>query len=715
MTIRLPNIISSIRAKVWLCVLVAFIGFALAALASFRFTAEVSNNLTEMQEIDFKVTSHASNALNAFKEQTKLYEDAFLTGDQDKVDAGNALSATISSELNQMNNLIKRSRALHSSNVGDLLAKYEEYAAQARTLYQNPGGQNLTAAQRDLQALGKLRMTLLVEFEELHLHVTAALATIIQSTRKAANRTNIFMVSLFAVVFFVSILLVNSVANKLLIKPLLVIQEGVKQMSQGDLSFSLPSSFRNKGEIGSLGVEMSQTTDILKSLVVKVHSSSTELLRVTESIRQASLAVDTAATDQGKQLENITRAVNKILESTAEVSSGVDTLARAAFDSSSTIEETAISNSEVAANAKNLFHAVEEVKTSISTMTASISQVADFTGSLKVVADSTTTSITGMDRSIKAIEKATAEAAVIALEVRNDAEVGKESVDAVIEGMKDIKTASHLTADAITSLSKKIQNIRGIISTINEFMAQTNLLALNAAIIAAQSGINGKSFAVVADEIRKLSIRTASSTEEIKNVISGVNGEAQQTVSAINRVLKSIEEGESLTVTSGEALRKIVTGVEKSADRMGEIAQSTVEQSQEGALIKDGMSDLMMIVERISEAMAEQRKGGESILAATERMYAQTAQVQNSTLEQSKASKDIALSIGSIIELIRNIKFSCDFQVEESETIVGCLDGIKTSNEVNLATTQTLNAVVGKLGTHMAVLQKEITFFKTNG
>ena len=72
------KILGSIRAKVWLCVLVAFFGFILAAVASFRFTGIVSRNLTELQQIDFKVAILASNALSSFKEQSKLYEGAFL-------------------------------------------------------------------------------------------------------------------------------------------------------------------------------------------------------------------------------------------------------------------------------------------------------------------------------------------------------------------------------------------------------------------------------------------------------------------------------------------------------------------------------------------------------------------------------------------------------------------------------------------------------------
>ena len=664
-----------------------------------------------MQDIDFKITFLAHDALTKFREQTKLYENAFLTGDEDNVVAANKLSGQICAELHTMADILKGSPSRRPADVKELHDSFQAYAKKAAKLYKNLAGQDILLLQNELQTLGKTRTKLLTDFERIHAQFECDLGEIVTNTRNAASRTNAFILFLFLSVFVILIVVVNAVANKLLIKPLLVVHEAVTQLARGELTFTLPAGFRNTDEIGRLGFEMNQATQILKSLVVNVRSSSGELLKVTQSIERTSSSVDAAATNQGQQLEKITSAINKILDSISEVSQGVDVLSNAANESACTIQETAASNNEVANNARNLFHAVEEVKTSITGMTSSIQRVADVTGTLQTVTESATDSITGMDRSIKDIEAATAETAMIALELRNDAEIGKGSVDAVISGMNEIKNASLLTADAIHSLSNKINSIRGIISTINDFMAQTNLLALNAAIIAAQAGISGKGFAVVADEIRRLSRSTAASADEIKSVIGGILVETEQTVASTKVVLKSIDEGESLTIKSGEALKKIVNGVEKSADRMGAIAQSTVEQAKQTAHLKDGMTDVMKIVAKIGNALTEQQKGGQLILSAAEQIHSQTAQVQLSTTEQSKATSDIAIAVESINQLINNIKFACDLQVEESESIVTSLNDLRKSNRVNLESTQTLNSIVSKLSGQMAVMQKEISFF----
>ncbi len=126
------------------------------------------------------------------------------------------------------------------------------------------------------------------------------------------------------------------------------------------------------------------------------------------------------------------------------------------------------------------------------------------------------------------------------------------------------------------------------------------------------------------------------------------------------------------------------------------------------------MTDVRNIVAQIAGAMTEQQKGGQLILAAAEQIHSQTAQVQSAAMEQSKASSDIAMSIESINQLINNIKLACDFQVGESESIVTSLADMKKSNHVNLESTQTLNTVVAKLSTQMAVLQQEISFFSAD-
>jgi methyl-accepting chemotaxis protein len=317
-----------------------------------------------------------------------------------------------------------------------------------------------------------------------------------------------------------------------------------------------------------------------------------------------------------------------------------------------------------------------------------------------------------MDSSIKQVESNVMETAAISEEVRKDAEMGKKSVEATIAGISEIKRSSGITYEVITTLSGRANDIGTILSVIDEVAEQTNLLALNAAIIAAQAGEHGKGFAVVADEIKELAERTSSSTREIALVIRGVQEETQRAVEAINLAEKSIAEGEMLSQKSGEALNKIVGGVKKSTERMGEIARATVEQARGSVMIRDAMERVSEMVAQIAKATHEQGQGSELITTAVQRMKDLTAQVRASTREQSKVGSFIARSTEDITEMIQKIKSACDEQSRGSEQIVIAVEDIQQSTNINLEAIDILNNALENLIQQTEILNREISLFK---
>jgi methyl-accepting chemotaxis protein len=480
-------------------------------------------------------------------------------------------------------------------------------------------------------------------------------------------------------------------------------------VDEGNLTGRLPVS--SQDEIGDLADSLNRLVDLLHVMVTKVDTSSQELSRISGTLSDASKQVYRGAEQTNTRVGETSSAIMEINASVKEVSHGIDSLSLSASENSSSVLEMAASVEEVAINVENLAQSVDDVSSSIIEMAAAIKHISDSVNGLIDSSTVTASSVIQMDSSIRQVEKSALDTATISEEVRRDAESGKVSVEATISGMQEIKRSSSITHEVIVSLSEKAHDIGAILSVINEVAEQTNLLALNAAIIAAQAGEQGKGFAVVADEIKELADRTSSSTREIEELIKGVQEETRRAVEAINVAEKSIADGELLSQKSGVALGKIVSGVEKASEQVGEIARASAEQAKGSQMIREAMEQVTDMIMQIANATQQQSKGSELIMTAVERMKVLTSQVRSSTREQSKVGTLIAGSTENITSMIRQIKRACDEQTRGSEQIVAAVDDIQKSTHENLGAAGTMEKAMGGLSLQVAELKKEISGF----
>ncbi|GFO54321.1 methyl-accepting chemotaxis protein [Geomonas sp. Red276] len=489
-----------------------------------------------------------------------------------------------------------------------------------------------------------------------------------------------------------------------------ILLDAVNRGSEGDLTCKVEMDAYD--EIGTLGADFNEMTGKLSGMMGKVSRSSAELAAVSETMSKASHSVVASAKTQAESVAKTSAAIVQINTSIKGVAEGVDSLSASASESSSSILEMASSVEEVVQSMENLSQSVNEVSSSIVEMGVSIKEVGNGVVSLMEVATATASSVMQMDSSIKQVERNANETASISAAVRMDAETGRESVEAMINGMQEIKRSSQITSEVITTLSERATDIGEILSVIDEVAEQTNLLALNAAIIAAQAGEHGKGFAVVADEIKELSERTSASTREIAQVIRGVQDETARAVEAIEQAEQSISDGEILSEKSGEALHKIVLGVNEATAQVAEIARTTVEQAKGSQMIREAMEQVSEMVSQIAKATREQGQGSEMIMGAVENMKTLTSQVLSSTREQNKVGGLIAKSTESITEMISHIKRACDEQTRGSEQIVSSVDEIQAATDANLGATRVMDEGVNKLFRQTELLRKEIDGFK---
>jgi len=161
----------------------------------------------------------------------------------------------------------------------------------------------------------------------------------------------------------------------------------------------------------------------------------------------------------------------------------------------------------------------------------------------------------------------------------NVAGEGAAVIQKAVGSMTDIATTVRAASDVVATLGTESQAISAIVSTIKEIADQTNLLALNAAIEAARAGEQGRGFAVVADEVRKLAERTTASTEEIATMIGKIQNGTDQAVARMSEGVHQVESGVAFADEAGGSITAIRQSADQVAEAVVSISHSLAEQS----------------------------------------------------------------------------------------------------------------------------------------
>jgi methyl-accepting chemotaxis protein len=214
---------------------------------------------------------------------------------------------------------------------------------------------------------------------------------------------------------------------------------------------------------------------------------------------------------------------------------------------------------------------------------------------------------------------------------------GAKVVENSIKVMREIADTVQESSRTVASLGERSTQIGTIISSIKEIAEQTNLLALNAAIEAARAGEQGRGFAVVADEVRKLAERTTSATREISEMISSIQNETGTAVSAMQKGMAQVESGTSEAARSGEALRDILEQVNAVATQVSQIAAAAEEQTVSTASISQN-------IETIKETIQVTSRESETSAAAANEMNA-IAEELMAGISKFKVREDAVLAI----------------------------------------------------------------------
>jgi methyl-accepting chemotaxis protein len=282
-------------------------------------------------------------------------------------------------------------------------------------------------------------------------------------------------------------------------------------------------------------------------------------------------AVDVDRKDEiGQLLGAMSNMVDKWRHVVSEVKSASDNIASAGHQLSASAEQMSRGSSEQAGRASQVATATEEMSQTVVDIARNASNIAASSAeTLKLARD------------------------------------GETIVHRSVKEVKEIAQTVDESASFVRSLGERSKHIGEIVSVINDIADQTNLLALNAAIEAARAGEQGRGFAVVADEVRKLAERTAQATSEIGDMIKAIKDEVSLAVDSMENVSSKVNTGVELSSQAGDALEVIVKQADDLQVMVQQIASATEEMSATAEEVSKDIEQIAL-VSRESSSSSDQ-------------------------------------------------------------------------------------------------------------
>ncbi len=437
----------------------------------------------------------------------------------------------------------------------------------------------------------------------------------LEAMEAAKTRATMALV-VIGIVFIAAGLVLVALFRRMIVTAVLALRDAAQSVAGGNIEETI--AFDRKDEIGELAVAFNK-------MVENTRHSLTEVQNQKEHAERAKLEAEHArrsAMDQQHYLETEVDRLTSVVEQvtngdlTQEIKSQRDDeigrlitmVNRMITDLRGMLLQVGEATAAVASASAEISSSTEQMAAGAQTQTSQAMEIAS-------AIEEMTQTIVENSRNTDLASEST----------RKNAQCAKEGVTVageMITGIHRIAEVVNQSATTILGLGKSSDQIGEIIQVIDDIADQTNLLALNAAIEAARAGEQGRGFAVVADEVRKLAERTTKATKEVAHTIKKIQGETKSAVAAINQGTQEVENGAALAERVGSSLKEMTETAEEAGEIVQQIAAASTQQSSTSG-------DISQNVQAMSAITQETAQGTHQIARAAEDLNKLTLHLQD--------------------------------------------------------------------------------------
>ena len=416
-------------------------------------------------------------------------------------------------------------------------------------------------------------------------------------------------------------------------KPLASLVKTSEALAEGDVNQEI--NVKSNDEVGNLAAAYSRVIEYMKEMAeatskmadgdltieakprserdVLGHAHARLISRQRDLIGKSKAAAANVA-EASRQL---TRASEQTAQATQQITATIQTVAKGASEQSSSLQQTAQSMEQLAA-------AINQIASGAQVQAKGVEEASNIVREVSVA-------IAEVSANAEAGTESWAVTATSAAE-------GARKTHETVEGMAKIKKAMDMVSIKVSDLGGRSQEIGKIVATIDDIAAQTNLLALNAAIEAARAGEQGRGFAVVADEVRKLAERSSMATKEIATLVSGIQASLRDAVDAMQEGSKDVETGYLLAADAGGSLDAIL---ERSQTVGNQVERISIAAKQLNAF----SSEMVAAIDRINTVVEQNAAATEQMIQNSKAVSGSVGSSAGIAVENSAAAQEVSASV----------------------------------------------------------------------
>jgi twitching motility protein PilJ len=420
-----------------------------------------------------------------------------------------------------------------------------------------------------------------------------------------------------------------------------------KRLAVGDFSFELAA--RKKDEIGELEAALNHTVSYLRQAASAANQIAAGNLLVSPTPRSENDHFATALKNmldslrEGAQTKSerdrLQFSIMKLLEEVSDVADGDLTV------------EAEVTAEATGAIADAFNYMISELRSIVSRVQAATAEVGNTAVEIRATTErlsegsemqaeqiaATSTAMEKIAASIQQVSLAATESLEVSNNALENARYGAKAVGNNIEAMNRVRSQVQETAKRIKRLGERSQEIDEIVRLIDDLADRTSILALNASLQAAAAGEQGRGFANVAEEVERLSERSAEALSNIAALTKSIQNETREAVAAMEETIQEVVQGSQMANEAGATLQEIERVSVHLADLIDDITQTAVKQAESSKEISSAMTRIASITELVSAESHTNAGSVRGLINSTERLR---SSVSSFKLNRTKENAD---------------------------------------------------------------------------